>query len=665
MNLPFLRFFKKDSAPATEVEAAPRRIVAIEKPASERLGKTVMPNSSRVIGSEPVRNFSVPPSSSAGHAIAPPPVPVTAPTPVAPRKISLGANVGEAAIRIADAGERTIALQLADLIPHIPEGKLAPVQIDPHHRVLFNASEMERGMAIGRPTVPLRAIYQQVPEFFTAEIDQADKTEVTLPFGKVLEQFASLQVRPDQVSEETVPVVDTPFLKAAIEDGERLGVSVEPEPKARFEAPSATTETASVIPKKISPPMPSPALEPKPVKPIGLSIPSAETSGNAPTAPAPIRLEVPTTRPPLVPKISPNGTGAPASERVPASSGPSVPTPLPSPFAPPPAARVSFKVTPPSNDLRELFAPKAPAAISPASTSTSSPANDGPRVRLPLRNVLRGIPPFQISGPVEEVPESVEIEFPFSIVEPQLSLGKISVSPAQFTAALPEEFRSRFQLEDREMPVALPLQDVLARLPNESIQLRGDQEEAEVAHNFETPFSQKAAEDAARFQPPAAPIARKAEPIASNLAESAPAPIKIAFPTGPEAKPIAKAEEKSDPKLIVARASTLPGVSSCAVVFSDGLSLAGNIAAEHGLEPLCAMAPSIMKRIGDQLAASDLGSVNSVTLSCANTSISFFAEGNICLAALHTAGELTSETRLGLHATTQELARNYTQPAAA
>ncbi len=57
-------------------------------------------------------------------------------------------------------------------------------------------------MSSGRPTVPLHAIYQQVPEFFSKHVDVADKTEVAIPFAKVLEQFATLQVRPDQIVEE-------------------------------------------------------------------------------------------------------------------------------------------------------------------------------------------------------------------------------------------------------------------------------------------------------------------------------------------------------------------------------------------------------------------------------------------------------------------------------
>ena len=201
MNLSFLRYFKKDKAATGAVSVAYRPGPAIEKPASERFGKTVMPNSSRIVGLEPTRNF---------------PVPAPFSEPDRPRcgRISLGGSASVAVAPITPGGDRTIALQLVDLVPHIPGGMLQPAEIDPQHRVLLKASEVERGMATGRPTVLLRAIYQQAPELFTSKVDAADKTEVALPLGKVLEQFAAFQVRDDQICDQAVPQVETPFLKS-------------------------------------------------------------------------------------------------------------------------------------------------------------------------------------------------------------------------------------------------------------------------------------------------------------------------------------------------------------------------------------------------------------------------------------------------------------------
>ncbi len=683
MNLSFLRFFKKDKGDEGGVVAvASRPIVGIEKPASERLGKTVMPNTSRIIGGEPMRHFP-----TAAQVVSAPVGPI--PPPALSGKISLGTNgtINARKITIPTAkeapakatGERTIALPLGDLVPQIPEGFLAPAKLDPEHCVVFKASVLERGMASGNPKVLLRALYQQAPQFFEAEVGADDQTEVPLPFAKVLEQFASFQVRPDQVEEELIPEVETPFLKVTLEDGKRFGTS----------APSAAPEAAPAPEAEIAPApeaAPAPVVEKKIIKPIRLPMPPASNPvAAAPVAPAP--AETPAPRAPVVAKISPNGTGVPATERVPASSGPPVPTPLPSPFAPA-QARIPFKVAPPSNDLRAQDAAPSPAPVTEPKPVAFSAA--GPRVHLSLARIVRDIPPFQMSGPSDEVPESALLELPFAILQPQLALGRISISPAQFLSALPEQYRDKFKFEDTTSPVSLPLQEVLQNLPGESLQLRGDQVVVEVAEMFETPFSQKAAEDAERLKTPAAPVGNVAAPAPLAVAAEAP-PVRISLPKVTEAEapeapapvvappppavaaPIAEAkpagrnplqalletDDTLDPKTFVAHASRLPGVKACAVVFSDGLSLAENIPSEYEAEGLCAMAPVLMKRICDQMDEANLGSLNGITLFGEKALVSFFAHGNLCLAILHAGAELTSETRLRLNTAVQEMARLY------
>ncbi|MGI8889940.1 MAG: hypothetical protein ACR2G0_04050 [Chthoniobacterales bacterium] len=753
MNLSFLRYFKKGKPAESDVIVAPPP--PLEKPASERFGKTVLPNVSRVMGVEAARSA---PEPSSLPDFVPQPATASAPTPTeTPRKISLGSSGAVKAVNSngSAASERIIALPLAELAPHLPPGLLQTTPIDPEQRVLFKASELERGMANGRPAVLLRAIYQQAPDFFIVAITESDEREVFLPVGKVLEQITAFQVRPDQAAEEQVPQVDTPFLKMTIEDGKRHGIPIpavrspaaapvqaNPAPKA-VPLPSALAPVATSAPVRMAPVSPAPALAAPaaassaaiPPRPIRLSLPTvAKTSAAEPPKPVTVQLPgapAPVSLPAERMKISPNGTGVPATEKVPASSGPSVPTRLPSPFAPAPP-RASVKVTPPSNDLREPFQPAAAAPR--AAASPLKFASEGPRVRLPLQNVLRGISPLQLNGSIEDVPETATVEIPFSIIEPQLSLGRVALSPAQFQAAMPVEYRALLKLESAETPISLPLQDVLQNLPNQSLQLRGDQEEFVPTETFETPFSAKAAEDATRMNVATGPIAKGSMPAtAAPALTPKPAPVQpvnepspfafakpaslpaptIAAPVAPApgmaaelpAKPPAPESGPSLPKLaatsrvpvvdtpiplvekavepaartalqeafdtddtldarsVVDHACRLPGVSACAIVFSDGLSLAGNIPPEYQAEALCALAPSIVKRINDQMMGTNLGSLHGVTLFCAKAPVSFFAHGNICLAALHSAGEIASEIRTCLGSAARELARIYAQPA--
>ena len=682
MNLSFLRYFKKDKAPANAVAVASAPVPPIEKPPSERFGKTVMPNSSRVVGVESSRNFPVP-------------APLSGPTPTGPRTISLGGNGSMGVAPITPGGDRTIALSLGDLVPHIPAGMLRPAAIDPQQRVTLKAADVERGMATGRPAVLLRAIYQQAPEFFASKVEEADKTEVALPLDKVLEQFAAFQVRDDQICDEAIPHVETPFLKVTVEDGARFGTPVAPlrtsaQPVVAVQ-PATAGAIAAAQPEAVAEikPPPAPVRLPEPSKT------SPVASGSS--AKAPIRLDQPPAASLIRAKISPNGTGVPATERVPASSGPPVPTPLPvsaAPVVPLAAAaptRIPFKISPPSNDLRPtvLHAAKTKAEAEAIAFSSA-----GPRIQLPLGIILRGIPAFQLTGSIDDVPAEAVIELPFAIIEPQLALGKIAISPAQFQAAIPEKYRSLFKAEEAGTPVSLPLPQVLQNLPNESLQIRGDQEEVEIGETFETPFSQKMAEDAVRIKGSDGPIAKPAirfAPLEPELVRAAPEkePVPVAAPSAKRAVALAKPKPEPAPvkpiaeevpaapagrnalqvaldtdetltaKSVVDRVSHLPGVIACAIVFSDGLSLAGNIPAEYEAEALCALAPSIVRRISDQMMGTNLGSLSGMTLYCAKAPVSFFAHGNICLAAIHSAAEIAPEIRDRLGSIAQELARMY------
>ena len=59
MNLTFLRHFKKDRPAEGGVAIVPRPATPLDKPASERFGKTVMPNVSRVVGVDAMPDFSL------------------------------------------------------------------------------------------------------------------------------------------------------------------------------------------------------------------------------------------------------------------------------------------------------------------------------------------------------------------------------------------------------------------------------------------------------------------------------------------------------------------------------------------------------------------------------------------------------------------------------
>jgi predicted regulator of Ras-like GTPase activity (Roadblock/LC7/MglB family) len=656
MTIPFLNFFKKvrDQALARkEQSVAEKPVTPLEKPISERFSKTVMPNVTRSLPPQDrfemaaqswVTGGQIPGASAVGSVSSP------------SRTIALGATKPAAvpsdlppavALALEPLVERVITLDLADIAAQIRADYIKPIEsIDGTRRILLKASEVERGMARGKPAVSLATVYQQVPEIFLRSIAPSDQMQVQLPFKKVLEQFASLQVRSDQERHQAVPQVETPFLKVTLEDNSRFGTTIE------------AVETSDLPPVRVQPPTAEAFAA---AEPEGAGNGARHGSENTSVIPTRVSLE-----------LSPNGTGGPAPESVPASSGPSVPTSFPSAPAP---TRIPFKMTAPADDPRPKDEPWLTAESLKASAETpvvpgtpvapQTASKTEVKIALALKPILQGLPPSHLGGDSGSVPAEAQIELPFSLIEPQLAAGRITVTPEVFAAGLPAEYRSLFKAGEAA-DVILPLHEVLKSLPTASLRMREDQEEQEAGANFATPFSAKAEEDAKRFNiagraaakpigtPPAAEKKRKPprhqEESRSNLPPRN--PLQIALET----------DEKLDDKGVVAHVNKLAGVKGCALMFGDGLSLAGSLPAEYETDGLCAMAPSLMQRIEKHMVETKLGAFRGMTLSCVKGAVTFFMHENLCLVALHASGDLASEVQEKLARVVHELSRKYSQP---
>lgn len=695
MAIPFLSYFKKKAK--AEPEAAPAPLPPPVKSASERMSKTVMPSARNVTP-------AAAPAAPASFAQSSAPVPA-GPTPrstvsmsaPAPRPATLPPAV---ALALEPNVERTISLELADIVRQMPSGFVRELEAgEGDRRVLLKASELERGMANGKPTVSIASIYEQVPELFVRTIGGAESTQVSLPFSAVLEQFSSMQTRSDQQRVAPVPQVQTPFLKVTMEDGARFGTPTEmPDiadlPTVRVEPATAQSIAAAepeAAAKETLMSMPPPKPSTKPSQPFSLRAvgatpaPAGSNGNGAPAPAAPARIPF---------KITPNGTDVPAPERVPASSGPSVPTSLPTT-----PTRIPFKVSAPCDDLRpkpepwvtkaSLAADAAASAPAPTDAPATSDGSSAPTISLPLRAILELLPPMQLAGDIDEVASGTCIEFPFAAIEPQLASGRVAIQPEEFAAALPAQYRGVFNAE-AQAPVSLPLQAVLKNLPTTSLRMRDDQEEQEKGANFETPFSAKAAEDAKRLKVAATPVAKPTVPAPAPVltvvpppeTQAAVAPEPEVTTPAPEPKtapaPQVQSEksgernalqaaldtdEELDAKAVVAHVGKMDGVKACAIMFGDGLSLAGKLPDVYEAEGLCAMAPSMLQRIENHMVETQLGALRAMTLSCAKAAVTFFMHDNLCLAALHGQEELALDTRDRLGRAVQELSRQYSNPA--
>ena len=221
MTIPFLDLVRK----AKEKFEAKRRPAGLaplpsvqDKPESDKLAKRVMPYAVRTMTPEP----SAP--ALAASAIATRRISVTRPSAGAPP--DLGPRVG---VSVEPRGERTLSLALSDVIAEVPNGYLKPHEsFDTNRRITLKAAEVEKGLAAGRPSISIAAIYQQAPEIFLHTVQPSDTAVVMLPAKKVIDELSHLRVREDQTAEPIMAQVETPFLKMMVEESAKFGTKLEP-----------------------------------------------------------------------------------------------------------------------------------------------------------------------------------------------------------------------------------------------------------------------------------------------------------------------------------------------------------------------------------------------------------------------------------------------------
>lgn len=291
-----------------------------------------------------------------------------------PRKISFGGNEAGAEMEAPSSRalptepppapanpDAVVHLVLGDFVDRIPTNFLNGGEIDRAQGVDFLVSELYSDLAKGRATVPASIIYLKCPEIFARPVSDTEDVEVHLPLHRLVEQMgATFTPRQDQMPEESVAEIETPFLQVALEDNARLpkapGTSVGatvraagltngrwPAPAPNIPAPvvrAAEDPRASRKTKQISPI--SPLKQVVEARPVAASAPpTAQTAGpinpskrppatvRASVAGGKIRLSAPTVamdRPPATPSIpatpsaEPPRAQAPAPSRAPSAS---------------------------------------------------------------------------------------------------------------------------------------------------------------------------------------------------------------------------------------------------------------------------------------------------------------------------------------------------------
>src|ERR1700730_10426727 len=158
MTIPFIDLLHKAKArlfpAAADSTPAQPRPAPMEKPSSVRLGKTFLPNTIRTVTSpDPMKVATAPASvAKAGSASELRPVEASSqPAAAHSRQLSRPSVLG-----LEPKMERTISLQLADILEQMPAGYVkSPETFDPARSISLNALEIEKGLADNNPNVSL------------------------------------------------------------------------------------------------------------------------------------------------------------------------------------------------------------------------------------------------------------------------------------------------------------------------------------------------------------------------------------------------------------------------------------------------------------------------------------------------------------------------------
>src|SRR5436190_224785 len=258
MTIPFLDLVKraKEKFEGRHRPTGPAPLPSVEnKPESDKLAKRVMPYAVRTMTPEPTA-----PALAAASVIAARRIPATRP-PVG----TLGDLGPSAGVSVEPCGERTLSLALSDVITQMPDGYLKPHEsFDTTRRVTLKAAEVEKGLAAGRPSIQIAAIYQQAPEIFLHTVQPSDPAVVVLPAQKVIDELSHLRVREDQTAEPIMAQVETPFLKLMVEESAKFGTTVAP--FTTTELPPLPTDPRSSAPAAAEPASVE-AVRPPPARP--------------------------------------------------------------------------------------------------------------------------------------------------------------------------------------------------------------------------------------------------------------------------------------------------------------------------------------------------------------------------------------------------------------
>jgi predicted regulator of Ras-like GTPase activity (Roadblock/LC7/MglB family) len=293
--------------------------------------------------------------------------------------------------------------------------------------------------------------------------------------------------------------------------------------------------------------------------------------------------------------------------------------------------------------LRQQNIPKAErdkSASVPFPTSVMTPGLDtqveasasggAEPVKLRLQPILANIPPALGLPTIQSAAiNEAEISLPLDTITSQLPNGRVSIPAQTFLNSLPVEISPLFAGINLESEIPIPLQEIFARLPADVTQTRKDQDLDRPDSPVVTPFSEHAAEDAQRFKEPSAETTLKVEK------QKPPTNGTDAAAAGTRLQAIFLTDEPLDLAKTIDKIVELPGLQSCFLTTTEGLTLAGNARDPEHEKVISSVLADIFQRTHSRLQELNSGPLEGLTLYCGSKHFSTFVRDNLCLTVVH------------------------------
>jgi predicted regulator of Ras-like GTPase activity (Roadblock/LC7/MglB family) len=306
--------------------------------------------------------------------------------------------------------------------------------------------------------------------------------------------------------------------------------------------------------------------------------------------------------------------------------------------------------------LKERETGLSPTAAAPATgvEAGGHPTGGEKEIKLRLEAIFSDFP-LELEPPAIHslMGTQAEIALPLELIQSQLAHGRVVVPAETFCRALPSDLKPYFEAIDPAAEIPIPLQEIFSRLPAEAIELREDQEIDRPEETVPTPFSAQAEEDAKRFgQVPAgltAPVNEAPQP------KDEPSKAAVASDSK-RLQAIFMTDEPLDLAGTIHKVAGLPGLRSCVLSTTDGLTLAGNLDDPDQEKAISALLPDLFQRTQSKLEVLRAGTLETISLYCGLHQFSTFVQGNLCLTVLHDNRPFKPGVREKIQAVISELA---------